>query len=368
MIGTTLHLYLASAFLRNVAFVFALFFALIFAVDLIELSRDLGDTEGVTLLDAAIISLTRTPIFAGNVLPFAVLFGAATSLLLLNRRLELVVARAAGVSVWQFLLPMLLSAILLGAFFATVYNPFALEGQRYSRSLEAASFGKVGGSFRNKTSRFWQRLPSAQGDSVIHARNVENTGETLRGVTVFRFDDKGVSTVRYDAKFAQFERRAGGENAYVLRDVVRSEPGETGTKLAKVDVPTNLTSEELQARVRRPEDVSFWDLPMVAEQTRASAKNPLPFVTERQSLLSQPLMFVAMVLIAATMSLGFARFGVDWGGVAVGIAAGFVLYVMTNLVLTFGSNGLVPPWLAAWAPGVVATLIGTTVILHREDG
>ena len=33
-----------------------------------------------------------------------------------------------------------------------------------------------------------------------------------------------------------------------------------------------------------------------------------------------------------------------------------------------GSEGLVPAALAAWAPGVVATMLGVTVLLYREDG
>ncbi len=51
-----------------------------------------------------------------------------------------------------------------------------------------------------------------------------------------------------------------------------------------------------------------------------------------------------------------------------GILAGFVLYVIQELVVGFGKNGIVPPWVAAWSPATVATLIGLTIILHQEDG
>ncbi|MEL6751948.1 MAG: LptF/LptG family permease, partial [Pseudomonadota bacterium] len=125
---------------------------------------------------------------------------------------------------------------------------------------------------------------------------------------------------------------------------------------------------ELQARTRRPEDVSFWQLSKVAERASQSGKNPLPFVTQRNALLAQPALLAAMVLLAATMSLSLARFGVNWRAIAGGVVAGFVLYVVVRLVLTFGSNGLVPPAFAAWGPALVATLIASTIILHREDG
>lgn len=368
MIGTTLSRYLAANFLRNVALVFGLFLGLIIAVDLIELSRDLNDENEATFLDALIIVITRAPLFAANVLPFATLFAATASLLLLSRKLELVVARAAGVSAWQFLSPMLIAAFVLGLFSATIYNPLALEGQRFSRGLEASAFGEIKGSFSNKTSIFWQRLNAPEGDSILSARVVEDAGAQLTGVTAYRFNQAGVATVRLDAASATFETRPEGNNVYVLRNVVQSGPGQTGEALDRVEVPLILSREDLQARTRRAEDISFWELDEVAERAIQSGKNALPYQTQKVALLSQSLLFAAMVLIAATMSLSMARFGVNWRSIAAGICAGFVLYVLVRLVLTFGSNGLVPPWFAAWTPALVATLIASTVILHREDG
>ena len=54
------------------------------------------------------LALFRTPAIAEQVMPFAVLFGSMAALLQLSRKLELVVARAAGISAWQFLQPGLL--------------------------------------------------------------------------------------------------------------------------------------------------------------------------------------------------------------------------------------------------------------------
>ena len=45
----------------------------------------------------------HVPLLLDTALPFAFLFGALLSLLDLSRKLELVVARASGVSVWGFL-------------------------------------------------------------------------------------------------------------------------------------------------------------------------------------------------------------------------------------------------------------------------
>ena len=77
---------------------------------------------------------------------------------------------------------------------------------------------------------------------------------------------------------------------------------------------------------------------------------------------------LAMVLIAATVSLRVFRFGNIGSMILGGVAAGFVLYVAGEVARGMGGAGIVPPLLAAWTPAVVASSIGFTVLLHQEDG
>lgn len=80
------------------------------------------------------------------------------------------------------------------------------------------------------------------------------------------------------------------------------------------------------------------------------------------------MLLVAMVLIAATVSLRFARLGGIGVMILSGIGAGFVLYVVTKMARDLGIAGLVDPAAAAWSPAVVGVLIGFTVLLNQEDG
>ena len=64
----------------------------------------------------------------------------------------------------------------------------------------------------------------------------------------------------------------------------------------------------------------------------------------------------------------FARLGQSAPMILGGVAAGFLLYVVSVLVKAFGSSGFVPPPVAAWFPVVVAAFFGVTFLLHKEDG
>ncbi|MEM8749703.1 MAG: LPS export ABC transporter permease LptG [Pseudomonadota bacterium] len=368
MIGHTFGLYLAFAFMRSILLVFLLFLSLIVTIDLFELSREFSRIEDSSAIQMLQIALYRAPNFARNIFPFAVMFGAAAALLMLNRRLELVVARASGLSVWQFLLPFGATAVALGLISSLIYNPLSLAGIEASRAIEGAVFGKVEGNFSNKSNNFWLRVNQRRGDVIVRARVAEQGGQKLSAVSVYQFNTEGTVAQRIDAKTAEFQTVRRGQNHYILRDAVRSIPGQQSVREAEFELPVDISARSLVASQTRAEDVSFWRLLGRAQQAEQAGKNPLPFITQFHSLLAQPLLFVAMMLLAATVSLRFARFGQDAKAIAAGIGAGFVLYVCSRMVITFGSNGLVDPFIAAWSPAIVGTLISATVLLHQEDG
>ena len=81
-------------------------------IELLRLSRRATDLSIATLLW---MGLLRLPAFSEILLAFAVLVGSIGALLSLNRKSELIVMRAGGMSVWQFLRPGVTVALLLGS-------------------------------------------------------------------------------------------------------------------------------------------------------------------------------------------------------------------------------------------------------------
>ncbi len=50
------------------------------------------------------------------------------------------------------------------------------------------------------------------------------------------------------------------------------------------------------------------------------------------------------------------------------IFAGFMLFFLTRLSLALGNSGILPAILAAWAPALIAMLLGLSALFHLEDG
>ena len=110
MMTNTLGRYFAGRFVVAALGVFAGIFMLLVLVDYIEMVRKTSGLVSASAITVAETSLFRVPQLLEKMMPFCILIGAMTCYLALSRRLELVVARAAGVSAWQFIAPALASA------------------------------------------------------------------------------------------------------------------------------------------------------------------------------------------------------------------------------------------------------------------
>ncbi|MGL5116805.1 MAG: LPS export ABC transporter permease LptG [Beijerinckiaceae bacterium] len=360
-IGLTLGRYLSIRFIQAIAAVFATVFGLVYLIDLVELIRRAGDGVDASTATLARLAFFRTPIIAEQVLPFAVLFGSLAAFLGLSRKLELVIARAAGVSVWQFGFPAVLVALLLGALATGLLNPIATSLKRRADVLEARLFSRQADV--STRSRFVRQL-SVDGSSIIRAAAAgSEAGTTLTAVTVFVFDRNGIFLERVEAETAQLQ------NGFWRLEAARIlTPGLEPLVAPAYLLATNLTRDEVRQAFGASEVVSFWRLPAAIQQLELAGLDATRYRLRYQTLLAKPLLLIAMVIVAASVSLRFFRFGGVGRLVLSGVGAGFLLYVFTQIAGDLGAAGALSAFTAAWLPAVIGSLLGTLVLLHQEDG
>jgi lipopolysaccharide export system permease protein len=364
MIGRSLATYFVLRFAGWILGMFIGIFMLVFLIDAIELLRSNGDRADVSIALVVAASALRVPALMEQVLPFTVLLGSIGAFVTLSRGSELMIVRAAGLSVWQFTLPALLFAVGLGIFATTVYNPLATLARNMSSDIILGSRASVittllsGGSTAD-----WTRQRTGDGTAVLHTAGVSDYGRTIQAPTFWVFDSNGMLTERVEAAVGHLE-----PGRWRLSDVTITNSSGVPTRQDVGYQDTALTAEQVAGGLGSPDSISFWQLPGAIAQARASSLPVNRFSLQYQSLIARPLLLASMVLIAATVSLGFARYGGGERLILGGVLAGFVLYVVIEVARSLGSEGLVSPVLAAWAPSVVAVLLGSTVLLFREDG
>jgi len=361
ILTSTLGRYFAMRFVSAIVGVFMTVFILIFTIDLVELMRRAGEAEGATTSALAVLALFRTPAVAEQVLPFAILFAALATFLNLSRRLELVVARAAGVSAWQFSAPIIMVAAITGLLATMVYNPLATGLKDQANDIENLLFNRKGAGGSEKG--VWFRQRSVDGEAIFRASSLDENTFVLNDVTAFVFDSTGGFMERIEAPSA---RLAGNfwqfSNASVLSVGIEPQVAE------RYLLATHLTRAELRGAVGQIQAVSFWALPGIVRTLELAGLDATRYRLKYQSLLARPALLTAMVLLAASVSLRFMRSGGFAGMVLSGVAAGFVLYVATRIVEDLGQAGMVSTVFAAWAAPVVGGMLGVLTLLYREDG
>lgn len=359
----TLSRYFAGKFLVMFAAIFAGVFGLVMLVDYVEMMRRHSDLPNATALLVAKASIYRVPQIVERILPFSVLIAGMSCYLGLSRRLELVIARAAGMSAWQFIAPGVVAALLLGAFATGVYNPIASVLHEQSKRMEVEMSGHVQQGPRTIGSGIWLRQRSVDGQSIMNAATSRAQGATLGDVTIFTYDLSGKLVERIEAKTATLEPDMWRlENARVFA------PGLPPIERAVYRLNTNLTPEQVRETFSTPETVPFWQLPDYISMAENAGVSSSGYRLQYQKLLARPFLLAAMILLAAAFSLRFFRFGGVQKMVLGGVGSGFLIYVMSKVTDDLSKAELISPLLGAWLPAVVGGLAGFVALLYQEDG
>ncbi|HYM73393.1 MAG TPA: LPS export ABC transporter permease LptG [Stellaceae bacterium] len=363
-ITKTLSLYIARQFLAWFCGVYGAMLSISFLLDYIELLRRGASKNGVTLGLLLQMAALKLPHTAQEVMPFGVLFGTMLAFWRLTRNNELVIARAAGVSVWQFLTPAVIVALLVGIVAVTVFNPIASVMETTYEQLESRFFKQGSEQLQLSNGGLWLRQSEPGGGQVvIHGDKLVAPELMLRQVSLFFFNANNQFTSRIEAKNARLE-----PGTWIVKDGQRWQTSDQSEPVSELRLPTKFTTRRIEESLASPDTMSFWALPAFISLLEQSGFSAQRHRLQFNILLARPLLFCAMVLVAATFSLRMQRRGGATLMIIGGVASGFLLYFVSNIVFALGLSAKLPVLLAAWTPTGVSMIFGVSMLLHLEDG
>ncbi len=361
--SSTLGRYLSRTYITNLLFMVGVLWGLVFFFDTIELLRRASKSADMTTGLIFKMALFHLPDTGLTIFPFSILFSALFTFWLLTRRHELVVVRAAGFSVWQFLAPIILVAGAAGIFVATILNPI---GAAFLEKFEALENEHI--SYRKSfvalfDEGLWLRQVQDNGYVILHAGGVKMPDWTLQNVSVFYFTNDDSFRKRVDASSATLR-----DGAWYFSSAVINEP-HSGARAAPGEIlATDLTVEEIEKRFTSPGTLSFWRLPSFIRTMEATGFDAAPLKVRFQALLALPVLFISMVLLAAAVSLRPPRQKGTLAFVFAGVFIGFLVFFVSSFLQALGFSHQIPVFLSAWSAPVIALLLGVAALLSFEDG
>ena len=361
--SSTLFRYIGRQFLINFAVMMLILLGIMYLFDVIEMLRRAAAQTHVSLGLILSMSFMKLPYLGQSILPMGILFTAIYTCWKLNKTSELVVIRSFGISVWQFLSPLVLCAVMIGVFSTAVINPVsAIFLSKYNR-LNSFYFQGARDLVTVSKTGIWLRQPSEGGGyALIHSASFDKKEWQLNNVIVLFFDSADTFLRRMDSPVA-YLREGYWE---ISQPLVNDKKGLQQSDVQKI--PTELTSQKIEESFADPETISFWSIPEYIHIMEETGFPATRLYMHFHTLLAQPFLFAAMILLAATFSLRPARFGGVAAMIVFGVATGFFIFFVESMLQAFGVSQKIPVNLAAWSPSIIGLLLGGTALLHMEDG
>ena len=367
-----LQLYVFRQCIQSILLTLFVILAAIMLVDVVEQFRTVGNDTDINAIQAVQLSAMKLPMLLEQSMPFIILVSAMLAFSRLSRLTELPAMRAAGLSAWRFLAPLMVIAAVLGIFTVTVLNPIGadLNGDFETRRSELVDGPSRGIS--SQRNGIWLRQGSETDQFVIHAKDTEQSGVVLKDVKIFEYERIYARNQGTD-EFA-FKRRIEADRAtlkdgfWELTGVVENMPGQRPVRRDALSIPTDLDPARLLDRFASPLTIGFWKLPGFISDTQRAGLDASRYEMHYQALIASPILYIAMALIGALVCLRLARLGGTGQLIAWGTFAAVMLYFITELTQSLGAAGAAPRAVAAFAPPLFALFTALTAIAYLEDG
>ncbi len=359
---------LDGAFTRYVGQLFVVRFAgfLLFFVIVLQMLDLLNRSEAINAAAGAgtesivrYVSL-RAPQIASQFAPFAALLAIVVTLSSLNLSSEIVVMRAAGMSIHRVLRPIGAACLAVALAHFIFHETVVVDAAAELEYWEANKFEV--GLKHDASTRTNLRLHLDQ--EIVSAASAARTSEGVRlsNVVIYDLDAGGLAQSVIEARAALF-----GADGWRLIDARAPGPDRAGKLVASMPWATTLNPETLFALSLNPDRAGMATLARQIGQLSRDGADTGAATTTLLSRFSKPMATLVMPLLGAIAGFGVGRQGNQLVRAAAGGALGFLYFVAENLMLAIGKLGAVPPMLGAFFPFALFLVVGFAILLSMEN-
>jgi len=354
--------YLMRRFMFSLLWSLIAFWAMFLVVHLVE-HLDKFIDKGASAEYVALYYFYYSPFILILVTPVAVLLATLFSVGFLSRRNELLAMRAAGVSLLRIAMPLLflglvVTAVVMGAG-ETIYP--RMEQRRAELTEQFLS----GGS-RPSQIIFQSLFSPGMNGRVFYFKSFNAGQQVGTGVTVQTFKE-GRMTELLEMRNLRYKDSVWvGESGQRRLFETTSDSAthyEAFDRMAFRD--WRETPADFVRKWVNPERTGYFELKAAIERMRATGGDPTFQETELALKLAYPFLNFLVVLIGFPIAARTKHSGTALSfGIAMMIT--FAMRVVIEVFRSFGHNGDIPAWVAAWAPDIVCFVAGTLVLLRAR--
>ncbi len=357
-----LHRYWLKEFTRFFVMIQAMILVIFIIIDyLSRLDKFLG--AGIGLGKGLWYVLLKLPFMFVQLTPAAILLSTIVVFSLMNKNHELTIIKSAGISAYYLVRPAVAAALglaLVMFFLGETLIPLSMSRANYIRYVELSK--------KSQMSSGKQDLWIKAENSFIHISYFDPENEAISGVTITSMDEgfsienkvfarKGKYTGNGKWMLEGIQKQPFHKNKF--SDDSDSFAPKDNTKISQpVELPINITPEELGKAVKKTDEMSFSQLRHYADKVESEGYDATVYRVDMHAKPAFVFICIIMALTGAALGLrSFARESLPLA-IAAGLAVAFGYWVLFGICLSMGYGKVLPPVAAAWATNLIFTCGG----------
>lgn len=327
---------------------------------------DIVATAGASVSRVIELELYLMPHYLGLALPAALFIGALIGMRSLNEGSELVVMRAAGISLRSLIKPLLFFAVAL-SILMLIMNGFVKPHSRYAYRAalhDLSSYSIIS----NIRPGIFQKVNDGM---TVRAEAIADHGHVLESVFVAEINASGNARTLATARKAYIRRgENNGASELILLDgrLIRDKEGAPPGKLVFSEYPWPVGGHINEPYGQRGQDEREMTLPELLKGKVKGFDSETPRRKEMSEFflrLIEPLSLPVLVLLAFPLSL----IGAGRAGRAYGLGIGIVLLVLYEKSLgmaeSVASAGMLPAYIAVPLPLMILGLGSFAFFIYK---
>jgi len=355
--------------------------------------------------DVGIIVISKLLVFnlawmVALVVPMSVLVATVMAFGRMGASSEITAMKAAGISMYSIVSPMIFLSILLTIFMIWFNNNVLPESNHRARSLNSAILMKKPMlSLKNREGQF---ISDSDLPFTFRVDEVDNETEEMIGITMINDKDRDFQTIiiaekgvfipgsdnltllltngeihqRYINQTNRYIRSTFDGFKYVIKDLNFG----LDTKMESSRNDRTMTSEMMRERINElKKKIDSWEqrrqkiiendsastnqIKSLEEQIKAWKHQIAAYLVEIHKKNSIPVAAIIFVLIGASLGMLIRRSGASIG---IGLSIGFFMLYYMFLIggESAGDRILIEPWLAMWLPNIFLGAAGIGLFIY----
>ncbi len=302
----------------------------------------------------------QTPQYVYWIIPMGVLISTLVTIGVMTKNGELLVMRACGISLYRSALPLLFFALLAsGALF------FMQERVLATANREADQLNRTIRRWPPATNALNRRWIVGTGGEMYHYDVFDPATNRFVNLLVYRLDDKAwrLRTVTRATEATLTHRTDGAGAAREVwvarqgwvRELSKERKSDDNVVTYSPFVEQDLALEPpeyFKTEQPSPELMTYRQLRDYITRLRASGANVVPQMVALQRKVAFPFVTIIMTVLAVPFAVTTGRRGAMYG-VGIGIVLAITYWIMLSVAGALGAGGVLPPFLAAWAPNIL---------------